>query len=116
MNWKNSYECEECGSRFKSNHIMTNCKRCGKSFDAPISEIEPEGGFGRSGLGIGRIADVDPTTEILAELEAEKIMQERNKNNRREPKLCDCGHWSTQSMSASLGSACPDCYDRMSDC
>ncbi len=30
---------------------------------------------------------------------------------------CDCGHTcaSTLVMSASLGSACPECYDRMSD-
>lgn len=29
--------------------------------------------------------------------------------------LCDCGHYSTQPMNASLGTSCPDCYDRMSD-
>ncbi len=31
-------------------------------------------------------------------------------------KLCDCGHRvpSDQVMSASLGTSCPDCYDRMS--
>lgn len=30
---------------------------------------------------------------------------------------CDCGHTipKTQVMSASMGSSCPDCYDRMSD-
>ncbi len=34
-----------------------------------------------------------------------------------ETKLCDCGHEVNKSlaMSASLGSSCPDCYDRMSD-
>ena len=29
--------------------------------------------------------------------------------------LCDCGHYTESPMSASLGSSCPDCYDRMSD-
>lgn len=30
---------------------------------------------------------------------------------------CDCGHIvpTAQSMSASLGTSCPDCYDKMSD-
>ena len=30
---------------------------------------------------------------------------------------CDCGHTvpASQRMSASLGTSCPDCYDRMSD-
>ena len=36
---------------------------------------------------------------------------------RPQPKmtLCDCGHYTDSPMSASLGSSCPDCYDRMSD-
>ena len=29
--------------------------------------------------------------------------------------LCDCGHYTSSPMSASMGSSCPDCYDRMSD-
>lgn len=29
--------------------------------------------------------------------------------------LCDCGHETAHPMTASLGSACPDCYDRMSN-
>ena len=35
---------------------------------------------------------------------------------RPQPKLtrCDCGHYTEHPMSASLGSSCPDCYDRMS--
>lgn len=30
---------------------------------------------------------------------------------------CDCGHWLKREsvMHASLGTACPDCYDRLSD-
>ncbi len=29
-------------------------------------------------------------------------------------KLCDCGHYSAHPMTASNGTACPDCYDDMS--
>jgi hypothetical protein len=31
--------------------------------------------------------------------------------------MCDCGHEvpASQAMSASMGTSCPDCYDRMSD-
>jgi len=28
---------------------------------------------------------------------------------------CDCGHHTAHPMRASLGTSCPDCYDRMSD-
>ena len=30
---------------------------------------------------------------------------------------CDCGHFTTKNtvMAASIGTSCPDCYDRMSD-
>ena len=30
-------------------------------------------------------------------------------------KLADCGHFTIEVMSASRGTSCPDCYDRMSD-
>ena len=29
--------------------------------------------------------------------------------------MCDCGHATYRPMRASLGTACPDCYDRMSN-
>ena len=29
--------------------------------------------------------------------------------------LADCGHYTTEVMNASVGTACPNCYDRMSD-
>jgi|GEM_PF-2743256 len=29
--------------------------------------------------------------------------------------LADCGHYTTEAMSTSRGSSCPDCYDRMSN-
>ena len=36
---------------------------------------------------------------------------------RKPPALtfCDCGHYTEWPMTASLGTSCPDCYDRMSD-
>ena len=69
--------------------------------------------FSESGLGIGRIADVDPVSEMLAEIEAAEISARTAP--KREYKLCDCGHYSAWPMSTSSGVSCPDCYDRMSE-
>lgn len=65
----------------------------------------------RSGLGIGEAGRV-PATDIEAELEAERIQPTPPATVQ-----CDCGHTVPRSwaMWASRGSACPDCYDRMSD-
>ena len=55
--------------------------------------------------------DADPTNaDIIAMLTAQAPP-------RPQPKLtlCDCGHYTASPMSASMGSSCPDCYDRMSD-
>ena len=76
-------------------------------------DIEPDAEFGESGLGIGRIADVDPASETIAIIEAQAMTR-----GDKPAKMirCDCGHSVPQAqvMSASLGTACPDCYDRMS--
>ena len=64
--------------------------------------------------GAGRVpADVDGSDELVAQLEAEALQPIR----RQALVLCDCGHRVPKSwvMSTSLGTACPDCYDRMSD-
>ena len=55
--------------------------------------------------------DANPTNEdVIAMLTAPTPA-------RPQPKLtlCDCGHYTESPMSASLGTSCPDCYDRMSD-
>lgn len=39
----------------------------------------------------------------------------RRKRTDNLPKLCDCGHYSYEVMSASAGTACPACYDGMSN-
>lgn len=69
--------------------------------------------------GIGRVpVDVDQTTEDLAQLEAVKmnrLPQPDYPNGRR--LSCGCTvYYRHEVMSASLGSSCPDCFDRMSDC
>lgn len=69
--------------------------------------------FSESDLGIGHIADVDPVSEMLAEIAAANI--NARTASKREYKLCDCGHYSAWPMSTSSGSSCPDCYDRMSE-
>lgn len=55
--------------------------------------------------------DADPSNaDIIAMLTADEP-------RRPEPRLtlCACGHYSASPMNASLGTSCPDCYDRMSD-
>ena len=55
--------------------------------------------------------DADPSNQAIIE------MLTAPEPTRPEPKtiLCDCGHYTESPMSASLGTSCPDCYDRMSD-
>lgn len=65
------------------------------------------GGFGIGGLGRYEEQPIIPTAAQL------------DRQARREASYaeCDCGHRvpAAQVMTASLGTACPNCYDRMSD-
>ena len=55
--------------------------------------------------------DADPSNaEIIGMLTAPTPKRARSQSV-----LCDCGHYTTSPMSASMGTSCPDCYDRMSD-
>lgn len=78
---------------------------------------------------VGRTPMTTPE-QVLAGLEAGQVFRHGDdwyQNIRIEPGplpalksdlvRCDCGHECerTLAMSASRGSACPDCYDRMSD-
>lgn len=67
----------------------------------------------RDGFGIGELGSV-PEADPVAEAEAQRL-QPRLKSKMVK---CMCGHWCPVNlvMSASLGTSCPDCYDRMSDC
>ena len=62
--------------------------------------------------GIGRVPrDVDPTSEAMAELEAQQLQPRP-----RALKRCDqCGRLTSERMSSAHGSVCPSCYDRCSD-
>ena len=73
--------------------------------------------FLESGLGIGRIGDADRAGEYLASLRAAEIEREQAARDpyARQPLLCSCGHYDPFPMSTARGSACADCYDRMSD-
>jgi hypothetical protein len=64
-----------------------------------------------SSFGIGEAGKV-PTSTPLDELEAEHLQPSPKATVK-----CSCGHTvpRTWVMNASLGTACPDCYDRMSD-
>lgn len=70
--------------------------------------------------GIGRVpADVDQGEEQLAEVEATRI-EARHMRVPDYPagRKLTCGHviyYRSHAMSASLGTVCPDCYDRYSD-
>jgi hypothetical protein len=70
--------------------------------------------------GINRVPrDVDPASEALATLQAaERMAAARRPVADPDPIVrADCGHRVPRSclMRASLGTSCPDCYDRMSD-
>ena len=75
------------------------------------AETESPHDFSSSGLGIGGAGQHDLAAE-MGELIArgEMVLTDHPTG-----KLCDCGHYSQSPMTASLGSACPDCYDEMSD-
>lgn len=55
--------------------------------------------------------------EVAALVAAERESQSSRTLPEPETLLCDCGHECERVlvMSASLGTACPECYDRMSD-
>lgn len=61
---------------------------------------------------LGEAFTVAQLRAYCAEIEARRAQQDA------EMVLCDCGHRvpANQVMNASLGTSCPDCYDRMSDC
>jgi len=62
--------------------------------------------------GIGRVpVDVDPNTELMAELEAERL-QPRSKPTKR---CGHCGRQTNELMTSAHGSVCPNCYDECSD-
>lgn len=65
-------------------------------------------------FGIGELGRT-PETTALDELEAVAI--ERAQGTTRDMVRCGCGHTVARSlvMSASLGTCCPNCYDRLSD-
>lgn len=78
---------------------------------APTMDID-------SGLGIGRLsADTDHASELIAQFEAAEITrrQAAQDPHARKPVLCSCGHYDAFPMSTGRGTACADCYDRMSD-
>jgi hypothetical protein len=71
--------------------------------------------FKKSGFGIGEAGKV-PASTPEDELEAARLAGRRSPDYPNGRKL-SCGHtvyWKSDVMSASLGSSCPDCYDRMS--
>jgi len=67
-----------------------------------------------SGFGIGEAGKVTASTP-LDEIEAERLQSSQEPRTRLVK--CNCGHTIPASwvMSASFGTSCPDCYDRMSD-
>ena len=66
-----------------------------------------------SGLGIGEAGQVSASTPE-DELEAARL-QPCNEYARGRKLACGCTAWHGRVMNASMGTSCPDCYDRMSD-
>lgn len=64
------------------------------------------------GFGIGRVPrDVDTGAETAAEVEAERLQP----SPRRTKRCSRCGRPTSELMTSSHGSVCPDCYDDASD-
>ena len=63
-----------------------------------------------SGFGIGELGQVPENSNIVAE-------HARSARIDNSLVKCSCGHWVPRRlvMSASMGTCCFDCYDRMSD-
>ncbi len=70
----------------------------------------------RSGFGIGEAGSV-PESTSAEDAEAQRLQPVRQPDYPAGRRL-DCGHvvyWRAFVMGASLGSSCPDCFDRMSN-
>lgn len=71
--------------------------------------------------GIGRVpADVDPVSETLAQIEAVETMARMRPRQRPGDEVIECPNCGMPTrrsllMSASLGTACPMCYDDLSE-
>jgi hypothetical protein len=70
----------------------------------------------RDGFGIGE-AGKAPATTPLDELEASRLQRLPARDYPNGRKLsCGCTvYYRSEVMSASLGTSCPNCFDRMSD-
>lgn len=66
-----------------------------------------------SGFGIGEVGS-GAESAFFDDMEAQRLQPKYRKT---EMVKCSCGHTIPKScvMCASIGSSCPDCYDRMSD-
>jgi len=75
-------------------------------------------GAKRDGFGIGELGSVAASTPE-DDMEAAQIMRRQMRApDYPQGRRLDCGHvvyYRSHVMGASLGSACADCYDRMSD-
>lgn len=71
--------------------------------------------YSESGLGIGGAGRIDPAAEVSETIARRGVRPVTPP--RRDGVRCDCGHTvpPAQVLNASLGTSCPDCYDRMSD-
>jgi hypothetical protein len=70
----------------------------------------------KDGFGIGELSNV-PESTPMDELEAERLQPRKAPDYPNGRKLsCGCTvYYKIDVMHASLGTSCPDCYDRMSD-
>lgn len=108
---------EKLGSEL---HINTMSDADVDSYGVRYGEFRLDVPGVRSGTPLARMLEID-----LAHLRMRGIDQERAAQPKPAPKLdypqgrkLDCGHTvyhQSEVMSASLGTSCPDCYDRMSD-
>jgi len=74
------------------------------------------GGYSDVRAVVIRRLGMEFTSEQVNDL-GDELKREAQAHRTRDSVRCDCGHTVSRShvMSASLGTSCPDCYDRMSN-
>jgi len=87
--------------------------------DLSIGYVPPERGkYGAlEGGPAATVETIKATIDELLDKKTDTDNEAKTTEHTNELMKCDCGHSIPKSivMSANLGTACPDCYDRMSD-
>jgi hypothetical protein len=93
----------------RTSEFLARCAQYGGGEEKALIDLEAGREVSTGGDWYSCCRDAEAVERILAERRANQVAVETVK--------CDCGHTVPRNlvMSASLGTACPECYDRLSD-